>query len=300
MFVDVIQNSIEGLANGAAYGLIALGFTLMFGVIGRLNLAYGAIIMVGLYAGVYVHIQWDVHWLLVASIVLLASVIAGIYVERLCFAPMRDGLAMTSLVASFAIWMQLEEAAMLALPRHSYSFPTPTKQVVIDLGPFMLRGDHLVTIGVALLIMIGLERLVHHSRFGTSLRAIAENPRAARFVGHHVQRSLFTVFVLTSVIGGVAGWLIASSNQQVSAMFGMWATYKGLVAAMLGGLGSMRGALAGGLLLGLVEAYALWLFGPQIRDLTASLLLFFLIVIRPGGLFGQAQVLQGAAARRRL
>lgn len=83
-------------------------------------------------------------------------------------------------------------------------------------------------------------------------------------------------------------------------MFGMWATYKGLVAAMLGGLGSMRGALAGGLLLGLVEAYSLWAFGPQIRDLSASLILFLLIVMRPGGLFGQKQAMLGAAARTRL
>jgi len=269
-------------------------------VMGRLNLAYGSIIMIGLYAGIFVQSRWHVHWMVVAGTVMACSVIAGIYVERLCFAPMRDGAAMASLVASFAIWMQLEEAAMLVLPRHSYPFPAPTDQVIIELGPFLLRGDHLVTLGTAALIMIILERLVQNSRFGLGLRAIAESPRAAGFVGQHVRRSLFLVFIIASMVGGVAGWLIASTNHQVSAMFGMWATYKGLVAAMLGGLGSMRGALAGGLLLGLVEAYSLWAFGPQIRDLSASLILFLLIVMRPGGLFGQKQAMLGAAARTRL
>lgn len=300
MFADFIQTTISGLADGSAYGLIALGFTLMFGVVGRLNLAYGAIVMVGLYAGILGQTHWNAHWLVILVLVLLGSVIAGIYVERLCFAPMRDGAVMASLVASFAIWMQLEEFAMLLLPRHSYPFHSPIKQMMIEAGPFMVRLDHLIMLGVGVVIMLLLERLVHRSRFGLGLRAIAENPRAAAFVGHHVKRSLFLVFVLVSVIGGIAGWLIAASNQQVSAMFGMWATYKGLVAAMLGGLGSLRGALAGGLLLGLVEAQALWLFGPQIRDLSASLLLFLVLVLRPGGIFGQKQVLQGASARRRL
>ncbi|MEQ1951777.1 branched-chain amino acid ABC transporter permease [Mesorhizobium sp. CN2-181] len=300
MLVDLVQNTIEGLANGSAYALIALGFTLIFGVVGRLNLAYGATIMIGLYAGIFVHAEWQAGWMVVAATTLLGSVAAGIYVERLCFAPMRQGAAITAMVASFAIWMQLEEVATLGLPRHSYPFPPLVTGPAIEIGPFLLRREHLFMLVVALVVMVALEWLVRASRFGLALRAIAENPRAARFVGHNVERSLFLAFMLASAVGGVAGWLIASTDQQVTAMFGMWATFKGLVAAMLGGLGSLSGAVIGGLLLGVVEAYALWTFGPQVRDLSAYLILFLLLVLRPGGLLGQVHALRDADTRRRL
>lgn len=300
MPVELVQNTIEGLANGSAYALIALGFTLIFGVAGRLNLAYGAAIMIGLYAGVFVRAEWQAGWLAVAAATVLGSVAAGVYVERLCFAPMRQGAAITAMVASFAIWMQLEEVATLVLPRHSHPFPPLAEGPAIELGSFLLRREHLVMLAVALAVMAALERLVRASRFGLALRAIAENPRAARFVGHNVERSLFLTFALASAVGGVAGWLIASTDQQVTAMFGMWATFKGLVAAMLGGLGSLPGAIVGGLLLGLVETHALSFLGPQMRDLSAYLLLFLVLVLRPGGLLGQARARRDAEARRRL
>ncbi len=300
MLVDLVQNTIEGLANGSAYALIALGFTLIFGVVGRLNLSYGVSIMIGLYAGIFIHLEYQAGWVAVAAATVLGSVFAGIYVERLCFAPMRSGAAIASMVASFAIWMQLEAVATLVLPQHSYPFPPLVEGAATQIGPFYLRPEHLAMLAVALVVTLALERLVRHSRFGLALRAIAENPRAARFVGHNVERALFLAFVLASAIGGIAGWLIASSDQQVTAMFGMWATFKGLIAAMLGGLGSMPGAVLGGLLLGVVEANAQAYFGPQIRDLSAYLLLFLFLVLRPGGLLGQASVSVDTDARRRL
>ncbi len=300
MLVDLLQNTVEGLANGAAYALIALGFTLMFGVLGKLNLAYGAVIMIGLYAGAYAHLRWQAGWGVAAVVAVCGAVVAGIYVERACFAPMRRGGAMASMVASFAIWMQLEEVAMLVLPRHSYPVPALGDGTVIHLGPVLLRSEHLLMLVIAVGVMVIREWVVHGSRFGLGLRAIAENPRAAKFVGRNVGHTLFLACVLASAVGGIAGWLIVSADQQVSGMFGMWATFKGLVAAMLGGFGSLRGAVAGGLLLGVIEAQALWLFGPQIRDLSAYLLLFLLLVLRPGGLFGQTRALRDAAAHRRL
>lgn len=300
MLVDLVQNTIDGVANGSAYSLLALGFTLIFGVVGRLNLAYGSSIMIGLYAGAWLHVEWQAGWVAIAAAALAGSVLAGIYVERLCFAPMREGAAMAAMVASFAIWMQLEEIATLFLPRHSYPFPPLVEGGAILLGPFYLRLQHLVMLAVAAAVTFALERTVRASRFGLSLRAIAENPRAARFMGLRVERSLFLAFVLASAIGGVAGWLIVSTDQQVTAMFGMWATFKGLIAMMLGGLGSLPGAIAGGLLLGVVEAHAHWYFGPQIRDLSAWLLLFLVLVLRPGGLFGQPNAARDAEARRRL
>src|SRR5262245_30029479 len=121
--VDFVQNSIDGVMTGSSYGLLALGFTLIFGVMRRLNLSYGPSIMIGAYLGTVLYISYGAGPLVVALAVIAGAVIAGIYVERLCFAPMPAGAGIASMVSSFAIWMQLEQAAILVLPRHTYAFP---------------------------------------------------------------------------------------------------------------------------------------------------------------------------------
>jgi len=121
--IDLVQNTLDGVMIGSSYGLLALGFTLIFGVMRRLDLAYGPSIMIGGYFGTVLYLYYGAGPLAVASAVVLGAVIAGIYVERLCFAPMKAGAAIASMVSSFAIWMQLEQAAILVLPRHTYPFP---------------------------------------------------------------------------------------------------------------------------------------------------------------------------------
>jgi branched-subunit amino acid ABC-type transport system permease component len=120
------------------------------------------------------------------------------------------------------------------------------------------------------------------------LRAIIGNPVAAHLVGIDVKTMVMLAFAAASAIGGVAGVLILAVDQQVTPMFGMWATLKGLIAMMIGGLGSIPGAVVGGLLLGVIEAHSQWYFGPQVRDLCAYLVLFLFLVVRPGGLLGRA------------
>src|SRR5207249_8816370 len=126
------------------------------------------------------------------------------------------------------------------------------------------------------------------SRFGLALRAIIGNPVAAHLVGIDVKIAVLCAFASASAIGGIAGYLVLATDQQVTPMFGMWATFKGLIAMMIGGLGSIPGAILGGLVLGIVEMHSQWYFGPQFRDLIAYFLLFACLVLRPGGLLGQA------------
>ena len=204
----------------------------------------------------------------------LGAVLAGLYVERLCFAPMAAGAGIASMVSSFAIWMQLEQAAILVLPRHTYPFPPLATGAPLSLGPFLLRVDHLIMLVCALALSAGVQLLIYRSRFGLALRAIINNPVAAHLVGINVRSAIVRAFALASAVGGIAGYLVLSVDQQVTPMFGMWATIKGLIAMMIGGLGSIPGAILGGLLLGVVEAHSQWYFGPQVRDLFAYLALF--------------------------
>ena len=286
--VDFVQNTIDGVMIGSSYGLLALGFTLIFGVMRRLNLSYGPSIMIGGYLGTVLYFTYGVSPLIVAVAVIAGAALAGVYVERLCFAPMKAGAGIASMVSSFAIWMQLEQAATLVLPRHTYPFPPLATAAPLELGPFLIRTDHLIMLACALALAAAMHVVLYRARFGLALRAIIENPVAAHLVGIDVKTAVMLAFAAASAIGGVAGFLVLAVDQQITPMFGMWATLKGLIAMMIGGLGSIPGAIVGGLLLGVIEANSQSYFGPQVRDLVAYLVLFAFLIVRPGGLFGRA------------
>jgi branched-chain amino acid transport system permease protein len=285
--LDLVQNTIDGLMIGSSYALLALGFTLIFGVMRRLNLSYGPSIMIGAYLGTFLYAQGGVAPLAVAGAVIAGAIVAGIYVERLCFAPMKAGAGVASMVSSFAIWMQLEQAAILLLPRHTYAFPPISTAKPIEIGSIFLRIDHIVMFFCALGLAAVVQIVLYRTRYGLALRAIIGNPVAAHLVGIDVGRATLLAFVAASAIGGAAGFLVLAVDQQVTPMFGMWATLKGLIAMMIGGLGSIPGAVLGGLLLGVIEAHSLACCGPQFRDLAAYLALFVFLVVRPGGLMGR-------------
>ena len=280
LLADLLQNTLDGLALGASYALLALGFTLIFGVLRRANLAYGPAIMFGAYVATWAS-GGVTNLFVLASVAVGATVLAGAYVERLCFAPHRAGPAAAAMVASFAIWMQLEELATLALPRHLYPFPALYEGGPFELGPFTVRVDALIVLCATVAVCFLMWKLLYRSRFGVAVRAVIDDPRAAGLSGINVPRILMLVFALASAIGGLAGFLIAGSQEQVTPMLGMWSTLKGMVAMMLGGLGSLPGAVAGGLVLGLVEAHTGWFLGPQLRDFLIYLLLFVLLALRP-------------------
>lgn len=282
--LDALQNTLDGLFSGTAYALLAVGFTLIFGVLRRANLSYGPAIMFGAYAATWLSLQGQASLLLLGLVTVAVTVLAGAWVERLCFAPHRKGAPLAAMVASFALWMQLEEAATLLLPKHLYDFPALWSGAPIALGPLSLRVETLVLFAVAVTILALLWGLLFRTRFGTAVRALVDQPVAAELAGIPVARTFALVFALASAIGGVAGFLVSATFQQVTPMLGMWSTLKGMLAMMLGGLGSLPGAVAGGLLLGLVEAHSQWYLGPQARDLVAYLLLFLLLALRPEGL----------------
>jgi branched-chain amino acid transport system permease protein len=279
--IDFLQNTLDGVAIGAAYALLALGFTLIFGCLRRANLSYGPAIMFGAYAATWTSLNFQVSLLLLGAVMILVTVLAGSYVERLCFAPHRRGSAAAAMVASFALWMQFEELATLALPRHLYAFPALQEGAPLQVAGLVIRIDAIAMLAAAVFICILVWLTLYRTRFGVGVRAVVDDPTAAGLAGVHVGRVSFLVFALASAIGGAAGFLIVASHEQVTPMLGMWSTLKGMLAMMLGGLGSLPGAVIGGLALGLLEAHSQWYLGPQFRDFLAYLLLFVLLAVRP-------------------
>ena len=279
--IDFFQNTLDGLTLGASYALLAVGFTLIFGVLRRANLSYGPAIMFGAYLATWTSLNFEVGLILLFFVTVAGTVLAGSYVERLCFAPHRKGSAVAAMVASFAVWMQFEKLAILALPRHLYAFPALYDGGPLTFGPFFLRLESLVMLFATILVCFLLWKILYATRFGIAVRALIDEPTAAELSGINIGAISVRVFALASAVGGLAGFLIVSSQEQVTPMLGMWSTLKGMLAMMLGGLGSLPGAVAGGLALGLIEAHSQWYFGPQFRDFVSYLLLFVLLSLRP-------------------
>ena len=296
---DFVQNCIDGLMFGSGYALLALGFTLVFGVMKRLNLSYGPSIMLGAYAGTWVYLNITDNAWLVALATVIATIAVGIYVERICFRAIRHGSTIASMVSSFAIWMQLEEVALHLLPERTYPFPA-FYTTTFEFGPFYARSEHITMLLLTLVLLVLLHVFLFKTRPGLALRSVSDNPLASAYMGINNSNILFLAFALVSVLGGLAGFLILSADTQVTPFFGLWATFKGLIAMMLGGMGSLPGAILGGLLLGIVEANAFWYGGAVMRDLSAYLLLFVMLIVRPGGLMGQKIVAEQRAADERV
>lgn len=291
IFINIVQNFLDGIMVGSSYALLGLGFSLIFGVLGRVNLAYGSTILVGVFAGSTMLRLMPGHPILALLITICSTVLAGIYVERLCFRAIPQRAALASMVSSFAIWMQLDEFVIQSpwSQTYAYHFPAPFELGLLEYGPFVARVDYLLMWGSALVAMVALWWIVSYTQFGRSMRAVSNNINAARMLGLNVHWIGFQAFLLASVIGGLAGYLIAVSHQQVTPYFGLWATIKGLIVMIIGGMGSIPGAIVGGLLLGIAEIQADWFLGAEFRELIAYLLLFVFLIFRPRGLFGQTR-----------
>jgi branched-chain amino acid transport system permease protein len=295
---DFLQNLLDGLAAGVAYALLALGFTLVFGVMRRLNLSFGPSIMVGAFAGAMAQERLGAGPLLTLAATVAVTVLVGLYVERLCFRAIRREAALASMVSSFAVWMQLEEALAIAAPERTYALRPPFGAEPVELGAFILPVDSLVMLGGAALLAGGLYAVVYRTRFGLLVRAVSQDAEVARVVGIDRDGVSFAAFLLASGVGGVAGYLIAAGGQQLSPHMGLTMTLKGLTGMVLGGMGSVPGALWGGLVLGIAEAQSAWYLGAERRDLVGYGLLLAVLIFRPGGLFGRAIPDEDAVFRR--
>ena len=302
--MDFLQRTLDGWLDGSSYALVGIGIALTFGTLRRVNLAYGAGAMLAAYVGSWLFTKYGAPAWLVALIVVGIAALIGLYVERLCFATHRknsqdgatrgagaglgfDAREVVALASSFAIWMQLEQLAVNLLPTHLNSFPSLAVTAEWTAVGLQLRADRLLLALVAVALALGLAHWLATSRTGLAWRAVATQRTAAHLVGIPVTRQQALAFAVACGLSGVAAFSVLAIEGHVTPMFGMWVLIKGLVAAMLGGLGSIRGVLIGGWVLGIVEAHAQVLFGAVGREFATYALLFaVLVLVKPRWRYG--------------
>ena len=296
------QQLVFGLALGTVYGLIALGYTMVYGILFMINFAHGEIFMIGAYVG-----WWVLSWLLQAQLatlhpawvvpLLLANAMLftgmlGVGLERFAYRPLylRGATRLGPLISAIGASIFLQNAVMLTQGARmkvymtNLLFPRTWRFQVAGVS---ISALVLVMIGVAGLMMWGLHVLVQRTNLGRAIRAVAEDREMAAVMGVNVRRVITSTFFLGSALGGAGGVLVGLYYTQIDFFMGYSAGLKAFTAAVLGGIGNIRGAMLGGLVLGLVESLAVTFMNPAYKDVVAFAILILTLVFRPTGILGE-------------
>jgi branched-chain amino acid transport system permease protein len=295
---NLLQQLLNGVTWGSIYALVALGYTMVYGVLRLINFAHGEIYMVGAMTGFYA-----AHALGVASepslaglvLVLLASMLAcallGATIERVAYRPLRGAGRLAPLITAIGVSLLLQNAGQLVFGADPKFFPPLVRsEEVARVGGVALSNVQLTVLLTSLALMAALQWIVRRTRFGRAMRAVSYDAPAAALMGVPVDRVIQGTFVLGSVLAAAAGILVGLSNPKIDPLMGLMPGLKAFVAAVLGGIGSVPGAMVGGILLGVIETLVTAYLSSTYRDAIAFVILVVILLYRPTGLFGAPSV----------
>jgi branched-chain amino acid transport system permease protein len=284
------QQLLNGVFVGSIYALFAVGYTLVFGVLDILNLAHAAVFMLSAFVALALVDHGLSIWLALPLGVLAAGLI-GIVLERLAFRPLRgrSDSNISGLISSLAMATVFEAIALQLFGPDVSRFPQDTfPDRMIQIGGASASLLELCIVGISVALMAVLTFLLARTRLGRQIRAVAESPKAARILGVNVDRVIAVAFFISSALGGAAGVLFGLAFNSISPDVGRSVELKGLAVIILGGMGSVPGALIAGFALGLIEVFTVAHLGSSFRDAISFAVLFIVLVARPRGLLGRA------------
>lgn len=291
--MEFLQQLINGLSLGAIYALIALGYTMVYGVLRFINFAHSDVFMVGAFAGYYLGRFLPSAslggGLLVLAAAMVICAVLGVVIEKLAYRPLRGRSTLTVLITAIGVSLLLQNAGQLIFGANPKSFPKLFPQHNFKLGELVLSSDQVAVFAVTLAILAGLHYIVMHTRIGTAMRALSFNPTAASLVGINNDMVISFTFALGSALAAAGGILYAMNYPSIDPLMGTLPGLKAFVAAVLGGIGNIPGAALGGVLLGLIETLVVAVGGSTYRDAVAFAVLILILLFRPAGLLGKFQ-----------
>ncbi len=292
MSAYVVQQVVNGLMLGSLYALVAIGFSLIYGILRIINFAHGDLLMIGAFAALGLAALGAPWWAVVAAVALTGA-LAGVAVERVAIRPLRGRPQVTGFIATLAVSVAIENVGLVLLTGQPRTFPFPEAlRVRVPLGPAEVALLDLVIVGGTAVLLLLLVALVRLTAFGRAMRALADNLLAARLVGIDVDRTIALTFALGSAFAALAGLLWGGRFGQVDPLMGFAPGLKAFVACVIGGVGSLAGAVLGGYLLGLAEVLFVGLLPPAwsgYRDAFVFLALILVLLVLPNGILGRAE-----------
>ncbi|PUE16862.1 branched-chain amino acid ABC transporter permease [Limnohabitans sp. MMS-10A-178] len=282
-FLDLVQSLMDGVMFGATYALIGIGFTLIFGVMHKINLSYAAASVGAAYLSLLIVSVAPTP--LVYLFAALCGGLLGALIYFVCFKFLPLNQALATLMSTVGMLLVLEEAIVHATAGMPQNYPALFADTVFNLGPFIVRGDLLFVFLLGCAVMVGLKFMLEKTRLGLATRAVAQQPIAAQICGMSVDQTNASTFVIAGFLGGTAGAMTGAAIGVLSPLLTLPLTVKGLVVTVIGGLGSIPGAILAGLIVGGAESLFQFVRGVSERDIYVMLMLFVFLVFRPNGLF---------------
>ena len=293
----LLQQLVNGLTLGSVYALIALGYTMVYGIIELINFAHGEIYMLGAYMGIItftlltvLHLTSPDSGLTLLLMMIVAILFCGAYgvtIERLAYRPLRTAPRMSPLISALGVSIFLQNFVMLAQGPKDKGFPELFIQGGIDLPGGRISAIQIFIIATSVLMMFALHLLVRRTKIGKAMRATAQDKQMASLVGIDVNQVISVTFLIGSALAAVAGVMVGMYYGLINFYIGYMAGIKAFTAAVLGGIGSIPGAMIGGLLLGLIESLGAGYISSEYKDVFAFAILVLVLIFRPNGLLGE-------------
>ncbi len=288
--MEFFQQLLNGLNQGAIYALIALGYTMVYGIAKMLNFAHGDVIMVGAYTLFVTMGTMGLPAYLGVILSIVFCAVLGVVLEKIAYKPLRGSSPLAVLITAIGVSYFLQSLALLIFGSQQQKVESVVNLPSVYLGAVELSGESIATLGITIIIMIALTLFIKKTKTGRAMLAVSEDRGAAQLMGINVNRTISITFAIGSGLAAVAGALFVSSYGFVGPYTGSLPGIKAFVAAVLGGIGSIPGAMLGGILLGIIESFSKAYISTQLSDAIVFGVLILVLLVRPSGLLGRKKI----------
>ena len=283
-----LQQLVNGLSLGSIYSLIALGYTMVYGIIKLINFAHGDIYMLGAFTAFYATTVFHLNFFLALIVAMVLCGVLGVLIERIAYKPLRHATRITALITAMGVSYILEYTTQYFAGSEVKTFPEDVlNNAVFQIGGIQISQQQIYIIAVTLILMLALTYIVGRTRMGRAMRAVSVDEKAAELMGISVDRTISFTFLLGSVLAGAAGVLVGVYYNSINPLMGMVPGLKAFIAAVFGGIGIIPGAMIGGFAIGIAETMVVAYGSSLYRDAIVYVILILILIIKPAGLLGK-------------
>jgi branched-chain amino acid transport system permease protein len=285
--MEWIQQLVNGISLGSIYALIALGYTMVYGIIKLINFAHGDVFMIGAFIGFYSITGWGLSFFPALLVSMAACAVFGVIIERIAYKRLRNATRIAALITAIGVSLLIEYVFIYFRGAGLVAYPNVLPTKTFEIFGAQISSKSLLILGTSVTLMLILQFIVHKTKTGKAMRAVSHDMDAARLMGINVDRTISATFAIGSALAGAAGVIFGAYYTKIEPLMGVIPGLKAFVAAVLGGIGIIPGAMVGGLILGLVETIVSALGFSLWRDAAAFIILILILIFRPAGILGK-------------
>ncbi|MGM9966180.1 MAG: branched-chain amino acid ABC transporter permease [Rummeliibacillus sp.] len=285
--MEWLQQLINGISLGSIYALIALGYTMVYGIIKLINFAHGDVFMIGAFIGFLAIARWDLGFFPALLLAMVVCAVLGVFIERIAYKRLRNATRIAALITAIGVSLLIEYTTIFFRGAQPEAYPDVISNKTFNFLGAQISMQSIMILSVSIVLMLILQFIVHKTKVGKAMRAVSYDVEAARLMGINVDNTISVTFAIGSALAGAAGVIFGVYYTKIDPLMGIIPGVKAFVAAVLGGIGIIPGAVAGGMVLGVVETVVSALGFSLWRDAAAFVILILILIFRPAGIFGK-------------